>query len=286
MDQFTIITGASGGLGKSFAVECAGRGMNLILTSLPDEGLPVYGQQIHQEFGVKVHVFEADLSDRTNIAEFVQWVKKNFEVNFLINNLGIGCSLPSFQTNISLIDRIIDLNVRPTAIITHELLPVLARQKESYILNVSSIIGMYPCPYKTIYPASKSFVYSYSRGLREELMDTSISVSVILPGPFASNAEVTEQMKNQRYVGRLSMVDPDEIARLSISKTLNRKPVIIPGRITRLFRVMMRLIPERIGLRILARVYRKDAFVAAAKKQSEPLSVTQYETGAGINKSI
>ena len=93
------------------------------------------------------------------------------------------------------LDTIIQLNMKALVHLTHKLLPALKKSNNSHILNISSLAAFGPMPYKTIYPASKAFVSSFSRGLNAELKKTSVSVSVAYPGGMATNPEVTKRME-------------------------------------------------------------------------------------------
>src|SRR5690606_22999573 len=87
---FAVITGASQGLGESFAMELARSGANLILTSLPDQGLPVLCERLKRQYGIQAHAYETDLSNTKNVAQFGDWVNARFPIDMLINNVGIG----------------------------------------------------------------------------------------------------------------------------------------------------------------------------------------------------
>ena len=83
-----------------------------------------------------------------------------------------------------------------------------------------------PIGYKTVYPASKAFIHSFSRGLSEELIDTNVSVSVVSPGAMATNKEVTERIEKQGFIGKLTQLDPDKVAKKCITKLLKRDAVV------------------------------------------------------------
>ncbi|MFB0925299.1 MAG: SDR family NAD(P)-dependent oxidoreductase, partial [Vicingaceae bacterium] len=90
MEQFAVITGASQGLGKSFAKELAARSTNLILVSLPNQKLPELSQELRDRFKITVHYFEIDFSTTENVIALAESINKNFNVFLLINNAGIG----------------------------------------------------------------------------------------------------------------------------------------------------------------------------------------------------
>ena len=256
---YTLITGASAGLGKALALECAARKQNLILVALPNEGLPETSAWISQEYGVDVAHYETDLTREKCLEDLLQWVSGNFRVNFLINNAGIGCTRALDQMHPAYFDSMIKLNVRATGMMTFHLLNELKTHEKAYILNVSSIISLMPSAYKTVYSASKAFIYSFSRGLRQELRGTNVHVSVLMPGPLRTNSSVTERIKKQGFFGRMIVLEPETAAKIALAQTLDRKPVIIPGVVNKISGILMKAIPKSIGVPIISSIYSKEA---------------------------
>ncbi|MBK8043694.1 MAG: SDR family NAD(P)-dependent oxidoreductase [Haliscomenobacter sp.] len=255
---FTLITGASTGLGRAFAFDCAAKGMNLILAALPGENLDMLCQEITQTYGVQAVFYETDLTQEKSVEDLVSWVLGNYRVNFLINNAGIGGTRSIFHAPISLVDAMLRLNVLATSLLTCSLLPELQSHPQSYVLNVSSIIALSPVANKMVYPASKAFVYSFSRGLYQELKGTNTHVSVVLPGPIATNASVNSRIKKQGWLGRMMLLYPEEVARISLEQTLRKRSVIIPGMANKLNWLLLILFPTKFLLPFLSRRFYKE----------------------------
>ena len=156
-------------------------------------------------------------------------------------------------------DSMIKLNVRVTGMLTFHLLNELKTHEKAYILNVSSIISLMPSAYKTVYSASKAFIYSFSRGLRQELRGTNVHVSVLMPGPLRTNSSVTERIKKQGFFGRMIVLEPETAAKIALAQTLDRKPVIIPGVVNKISGILMKAIPKSIGVPIISSIYSKEA---------------------------
>jgi uncharacterized protein len=155
------------------------------------------------------------------------WLNEHFHVSVLINNAGIGGTKRFEEAHLDYIDAIIQVNVKATALLTRLLLPNLKRQTEAFILNVSSIAAFSPVGYKTVYPASKAFVHSFSRGLNAELKDSNVFVSVMNPGAMATNEEITSRIERQGIIGRLTLLKPDKVARYAIDQLFKRDTVIM-----------------------------------------------------------
>lgn len=257
-EKYTLITGASTGLGKEFAIECARRGMNLILVSLPHENLEELGQELSASYSVRVACREVDLTNRKLLEELIDWITENFSVNMLINNAGIGGTQFFIDSPIDYLDNMIQLNIRAMTLLTRLLLPELKTHPKAYILNVSSLAAFSPVPFKTIYPASKAFIHHFTRGLKAELKDTNIRVCVLNPGPIMTNKDVTKRINGQSFYVRLSIMSPERIARIAVRKLLRGHAVIIPGFMNRFNAFFIRLAPVSWRLNVGTSIFRRD----------------------------
>lgn len=255
---FTLITGASTGLGKELAIECARRKMNLILVSLPRENLPELCIDIAAKYQVIACPYETDLTDKEEVVRLAEWVTVNFSVNVLINNAGAGGTRLLETTPTEYIDRLIQLNIRATSLLVRLLIPELKMHRKAYILNVSSMAAFSPLPFKTVYPASKAFVYHFTRGLKAELKSTNIKVSVVNPGPIMTNPDVVARIQKQGALGRLALISAPAIARISIAELIRGKAVIIPGYLNRINVFVMSLIPSGIKLAMSSRIIQRE----------------------------
>ncbi len=255
--SFAVITGASQGLGKAFAEELALQGYPVILVSLPHQGLPELASFINEKYQVETAYYETDFSEPANILELANWLNKNFKIQILINNAGIGGSKKIEDSHLSTITNIIHINVHSTSILTHQLLANLKQHKCSYILNVSSIAAFSPVGYKTVYPASKSFIYSFSIGLAAELKKDNVFVSVINPGAMKTNQEITSRIEKQGFIGRLTLLEPKKVAKYSIKKLFQQKTLIL---INPLSWIISKLLPFKIKTFLLTRIVKRELY--------------------------
>lgn len=255
---YTLITGASTGLGKAFAEECARRKMNLILVALPQENLTSLCEELKNTYHINAFCKETDLTDRQSAVDFAKWVTDNFSVNILINNAGTGGTKLFTDSTLDYLDNMIQLNIRATTLLTRLLLPNLKKQAPAHILNVSSLAAFSPVPYKTIYPATKAFIHHFSRGLGAELKDTQVSVSVLNPGPIMTNSDVTKRINGQSSYVKLSIMTPEETAQIAVRKMLKGKAVIIPGFMNRFNAFFIRLVPVNFRIFVGTRIFKRD----------------------------
>ncbi|MEZ2444338.1 SDR family NAD(P)-dependent oxidoreductase [Chitinophaga sp. RCC_12] len=257
-NKYTLITGASSGLGKEFAIQCARKGMNIILIALPGSRLQSVAENLELEYRIHVKVFEFDLSDSDVLKQQLQLITRDYPINFLINNAGIGGTSSITHTSLERIDEIMMLNVRSTVLLTHLLIPHLLKHPQSYIMNIASMAAFTPIAYKTVYPASKAFISSFFLGLKEELADTSVSVSVVYPGPIMTNSHTSRRIISQGLKGKMGLLSTPDIAGIALRGTLAGHPVIIPGWMNKLNHILMQLLPLSFRMRIVSREVKKE----------------------------
>ena len=258
ISRYTVITGASMGLGKALSIECAKRGFNLLLIALPNERLNEMAAEIKDKYSVDVEVFEVNLTNSTELEWLTEVINEKFNVNMLINNAGVGGSNEFQKISSNYLDQIILLNIRAMVMLTHRLLPNIRKNKEAYILNIASMAAFCPMPYKTVYPASKSFVYSFSRGLQTELFGSGITVSVAHPGGMATNSDVSKRINSHNKLIKSTILSPEKTAAICIRQLLKRDTLIIPGLMNKISYVYLKFCPVWLQLIIFRHSLRKE----------------------------
>jgi hypothetical protein len=257
-ETYTLITGASKGLGKEMAREYARRGRNLILVALPGDGVKEFSAELERLYGIRVVFYECDLADEPALETMARWVIDHFSVDQLVNNAGIGGATKFEDAACAGLDRIIHINIRATTMLTSRLLPLLKRHSKALILNVASLAAFGPLPYKTIYPASKAFIYSFSRALCRELRGTGVRVVVLAPGPFISNPDVAGRIMKHGRLAKLGVLTAKQISRQAVSGAERGRKVIIPGFWNKVSRRLMHWAPEYLLLSLMSKAIEKE----------------------------
>ncbi len=256
---FTLITGGSMGIGRAIANECAGRKMNLLLVSLPEPELETTADKIREKFGVIVHTFRTDLSEKDSPEKVYNWCKSNgWKVNILINNAGRAGTAVFEDSSFEYNDIRIQLNIRALVCLTHLFLKDLKSYDRSYILNIGSFSAYYAIPYKSVYCASKAFVLNFTRALRAELKNTPISVSVVCPNGVRTNPDTYKRISTHGMLTQSVILTAEEVARIAINGMLKNKVVIIPGFVNKVLLVISKVIPPGIAERRIAKIFRKE----------------------------
>jgi short-subunit dehydrogenase len=254
---YTLITGASKGIGRALAEECARRKMNLILVARSAAELDELSQSLQSTHDIKIHTYQADLcrpDAAKGLANFC--VRHQYAVNIVINNAGNGFWGKFSELKLEDQMSCVNLNVSAVVSLTHSFLPLLKKQKRGYILNVASIAGFLPMPYFSIYAATKAFVVSFSRGIRHELKKESISVSCLCPGPTETGFVASAGMKDFRFNKNSLFMKSADVAKIGIDGMLRGREIIVPGASNKLSAVMSGAIPKKILSKIMGAIYK------------------------------
>jgi len=274
---YTLITGASKGLGREYAIACAQRGLNLILVSLPGEKLNTLAEFLSNRYKILTVFYELDLTRKESLLRLSDLIRLQYPVNMIINNAGFGGSRQFESSSLDYLDDMIQLNIRAVSLLIRLLIPELRKHSKAWIMNISSMAAFAPMPYKTIYPATKAFVHFFSRGLAAELKGTNISVSVVHPGPIMTNDEVKERIMKYGKLGRIYIVPAETVATVSIQEMLKGRKVIVPGRLNRFNRFLMKWLPEPLCITITSRMVRNELDIAVGKSKNRfTLPVTRW----------
>jgi len=244
---YTLITGASEGLGRCLALECASRKMNLVLVALPNSGLDKLSAFIRQTFSVDVIFYEDDISTDESCKQLFYFVNnKQVLIRILINNAGMGGTFSFQQRDVDYYSKLISLNTITPTILSRLFLQHLKAAAPSHILNVSSLAAMFCLPQKQVYGGTKSFLLFFSKSLGRELKKDKVYVSALCPGGIDTTPQlIMSHRTSGTWLSKQSVLDPWTVSKIAIKKMLKKKEVIIPGFLNRIFLVLNAAFPQR-----------------------------------------
>ncbi|MCG9971700.1 SDR family NAD(P)-dependent oxidoreductase [Christiangramia crocea] len=246
-NYFTLITGASQGFGKALAIECAKREMNLFLIDLPGTGLNNLQEFLKQNFGIKVYSFSIDLSSTEDCKELVKFIHhQKIELKYLINNAGVLSKGFFHEVDLKYYLKQIEVNICAPTLLIKLFYDQLKRNAPSGILNVSSMASYFSLPTKQVYGATKAYLYSLSRSLNLEFKSEDIWVSIVCPGGMNTNPYMCYKNRTMGWFAKLSIMDPEEVAAITMDAFLERKEVIIPGTVNKFYLALGKLIPQSV----------------------------------------
>lgn len=247
------------GIGKAIAHDCASRGLNLLLVALPGKELEETANEVSSKFNVTVHTFAVDLALNDGPELVYKWcIANGYKVNVLVNNAGLAGSNVFRSSELAYTDSRIMVNIRAMVLLTQLFIPILEIHPQSYILNIGSLAAYFSIPYKAVYAASKAFVLSFSQALNSELSQSNISVSVVCPNGVETNTGTFTRIKAHGYFGRITKIEANRLAKVSIDGMLNKKEVIVPKRINRLLLVLNHFLPGKLRRNLIKQRFLKE----------------------------
>jgi uncharacterized protein len=178
-----LVTGASSGIGRAFALALADRGHDLVLVARDTARLEALAKELGDAYGAAAEVLTADLSDPTGLAAVEARVSDpGRPVDLLVNNAGFGTAGKFATLPIDREQQEIELNVLALVRLTHAALAPQIERGGGGVINVASIAGYQPTPGNATYGATKAFVRSFSQAVHEELKGTGVRCMVLSPG--------------------------------------------------------------------------------------------------------
>jgi short-subunit dehydrogenase len=255
-NKYTLITGASRGIGEAIAKYCASKKYNLILVARTKEKLEELAYNLIEEYEVTVQTFVADLTDPDIAVKLFNWCKaNNLHVNMLINNAGIGLYGKFDELSITEQLAVIQLNQVATVSMTHQFIPMLKENKESYLLNVASTACYQPIPYMSVYAASQSFLQSFTLAIRNELKIYNINVSCLCPGPTATDFFERAGLENLPVNSSEIKMNSKEVAETAIEGLLDHESEIIPGTNNTIGAYFSKLFPNKFIVKTVSNLF-------------------------------
>ncbi|MEO1029755.1 MAG: SDR family oxidoreductase [Bacteroidota bacterium] len=183
MKTTALITGASSGIGKELARIHAEKGGNLIIVARRQEKLDELKTELEEKFNAKVTTIVKDLSKPNAAKELYNEVSKlNSNLDYLINNAGFGLRGKFHELSWERQQQMINLNMVALTELMYLFLPEMIKRNSGKILNTSSTASFMPGPLQAIYFATKSYVTFLSNAVAEELNDTNVTVTNLMPG--------------------------------------------------------------------------------------------------------
>lgn len=270
MNPWIFITGATGGLGKAFAVECASRGWNLFLTDLNPEALDVLASGLRKTCEVQIMCQACDLTDPASRSALFKAVRQSgLRFSMLINVAGTDHEGLFFERTRDQIRSIIRLNIEGTLEITHALLEYRDPYLPFHIVNVASLAAFYPMPVKATYAASKRFLLDFSMALRQEVRSLGATVTVLCPAGLPTTPECIQAIESQGLMGQLTTQDIGGVAAGTLDYALKGGAVYIPGRINRVLQIMGGFLPASLVASIIGSRWRSASEKRSLLKNSQ-----------------
>lgn len=251
-----LITGASAGIGREFALALAQRGHDLILTARRRERLDALAAEIEGKFKVRVTVIVADLASPTAPAAIVAAIaEQGIEVDWLINNAGYGVpgSLLShdWQTHQDFMQVLVNAPIE----LCWRLLPMMRERQRGTIINVASLAAFMPgSAGHTLYGAAKAFLLRFSQSLALENEAAGIKVSALCPGfTYSEFHDVTGTRKLVSQLPGWMWMSAEDVVAEGIAAAEAGRAVQVSGRANRMIKALVEVVPQRLANALMRR---------------------------------
>ena len=252
--RWSLVTGASSGIGADIARELASRGSNVILVARREERLKELQTELRIRFRVEADCVTADLADEQARQQLYDDLKlAGCVVDVLVNNAGFGLYGPSWEIPWVQERQMLNVDIMAMAHLTKLFLRDMVVRDAGYILQVASYGAYQPAPTYASYSAAKSFVLNYGEALNYELRNSNVGVTVVSPGIVDTEFHDVAGQEKNRYQ-RMTQMQPADVARIAVDAMLKRKASVIPGWANYATVWSNRLVPRRMSAAMVNRL--------------------------------
>lgn len=242
-----LITGATSGIGKSFAREFARQHYDLIITGRRQELLHAVADDLRREFQVSVQVIIADFSHKDEVRRLIDAVTSIGNIEVIVNNAGYGLGAIFHLDDLNHQLNMVNVHVLAPLMIIHALLPSMISRNRGIIINVSSLAAFFPTKINTLYSGTKSFMLNFSESLQLEVKKHGIRVQCLCPGlthtDFHDRPGFSVRPKKSFVFNWLK---PDDVVRQSLRGLEKKSLICVPGMRNKLAVKIVPLLPRRL----------------------------------------
>lgn len=246
--KYALITGATSGIGYELAKLFAKDKYNLVIVARDRQELDKKANELKRESGVEVVSIAKDLFNREAPYEVYQEVKTlGIQIDVLVNNAGQGVYGEFTETDINRELDILQLNIGAYLTLTKSFLKEMTERNAGKILMVSSIAGEVPGPLQAVYHGTKAFLNSFTDALREEIKETNITITDLMPGATDTDFFQKADMENSKMVQEGSLADPAKVAKDGYDALMAGESKIISGLKNKATVAATKVIPDRVA---------------------------------------
>ncbi len=243
-----LITGASSGIGRAFALALAERSMSVVLVARSSERLHALAEEVSRRYEMRAEVIVADLSQEQAALHIQQEVQqRGLAIDLLVNNAGFGANGYFEKLSAERDHQQVIVDVAAVVDLTHAFIAsLLERSGGAAIINVASTAGFQPVPYMAVYGASKAFVLSFSQALAEEYRTRGLRVLALCPG--ATETDFFNIAGESASVGRRRT--SEQVVASGLKALEQGRAVVVDGRLNAFTAQLARLAPRRLVTRV------------------------------------
>jgi uncharacterized protein len=246
---WSLVTGASSGIGKEFARQIAAAGINVVLVARREAMLAEVGRNIAKDFHVQHRVVALDLSDKAFL-ERLAHATKDLDIGLVVSNAGTGNPGEFLKLDLNLLQETLRLNTMAQLNIAHHFGRRLAERQKGGLILVGAMGADIGLPFLANDGAAKAYVHSLGEALHHELKPFGVHVTVVPPGPTAT--PVLAKFGLDPKTIPMGPLSAEQCVFEGLKSLVENRSRIIPGRLNR---VMNALVPAAIKRTMMAKMF-------------------------------
>ena len=251
-----LITGASSGIGQELSRLFAKDGYNLVLVGRNQESLEQLAANFHNQYGTQTTLVNKDLAN-TNAPEeiYAETQQQGLQIDVLVNDAGFG-EYGQFATETDLQKELSMIQVNATALVhlTKLYLKEMVNRNDGKILMLGSEVSVIPNPMMAVYGATKAFIKSFSEAIRNEVKDTNVTITVLMPGATNTNFFNVAGAADTKGADPQKTANPADVAREGYEALMQGKDHVVAGWMNKARVAISHVLPDPL----LAAQVRKD----------------------------
>ena len=249
-----LVTGASSGIGKEFAILLAKEWKcDLFLVSNQELALEETADMLRETYGVDVRTLCIDLADH-DAAESVHTATEGLDIDILINNAGMFYFEKFTSVDLERIDAMMALHMATPTRLCWLYGADMCRRRHGYILNMSSVCAWMDFPGLHLYESTKRYIYTLSRAIRHEFLPLDVSVTLVTPGAVDTPLYGLSDATRKRLVCLGISMRPEKLAEKALKAMFAKKKRCMPGLMNHLFIMLLRLLPDSLVRCVMKRL--------------------------------
>jgi short-subunit dehydrogenase len=258
MKNTALITGASNGIGLELAKVHASKGGDLVLVARNKSKLDELKTELEKQYKILVYIIGKDLSAFNSAQEvYDETTKENIQIDFLINNAGIGVFGMFAETDWNKELQTINLNITTLTQFTKLYLKDMVKRKSGKIMNVASTAAFQSGPTMAVYYATKAYILSFSEAVDDEVSDKGVTVTSLCPGATESGFQAAAAMEESNVVKGKKLPTSREVAVYGYAAMMKGKTVAIHGLMNYLMANSVRFLPRALVVKITRKIQEK-----------------------------
>jgi short-subunit dehydrogenase len=244
-----LITGASAGIGATFARQLAAQGYDLLLAARRGDRLKNLALELSRQHNVRCEILSVDLASPSAAAAVMTHLEQlNWRIDFLVNNAGLSGHSKFVASPWAPLGGEIQLMMTTLTELTHSIAPGMIERRWGRIINVSSLAALSPPGESLLYSAIKTYVLVLSQSLDMEFKPHGVHVTALCPGfTYSEFHDVMGTRDTANHLPKILWQQPDDVVSEGIRAVMKGKPVCVPGTVNKILAAIMRPMPLRMG---------------------------------------